>query len=205
MDDLTPTQRAEAYAKKYPKWPAPRADERWLDANWVMGQNYQGSGYYGSYPPNYVDRVMALFPDAKNILHLFSGSLPPGNYTRFDKRPEMSPDVVGDAHYLSEHFEPGQFDLVVADPPYSVEDAEHYGVPMVKRQVVIGEIARVLQVGGHLVWLDQVLPQFSKETWHWWGFIGMARSTMHRFRCVTIFKRVGEPYVRKKLKFSIKS
>jgi hypothetical protein len=38
---------------------------------------------------------MSMFPDANNILHLFSGSLPKGNYKRFDLKPEYA-DIYGD-------------------------------------------------------------------------------------------------------------
>jgi hypothetical protein len=46
-----------------------------LYAQWVLGQDYRSkSGYHGSFPPNYLERVMALFPDAERVLQVFSGS-----------------------------------------------------------------------------------------------------------------------------------
>jgi len=184
--NMTPKMRADAYSKAFPDWPAPRADDRWLDGMWVLGQDYRGSGYYGAYPPNYLKRVMALFPDAKNVLHLFAGSLPPGPYVRFDLK---GGDIDGDAHRISEYFAPNEFDLVLADPPYSIEDAEHYGAPMVRRNTVLKELRAVVRPGGNVVWLDQVLPMFSNKDWHLWGLLGIVRSTNHRFRVVSMFER----------------
>lgn len=126
----TPTleDRARFYSEAFPAWPPLQVDGRWLSGVWLLGNDYRGSGYYGSYPPGYLRRSVAIFPDAERVLHLLSGSLPESaDYVRFDIRPEMKPDVVGDAHRLSEHFESESFDLILADPPYSSEDADHYG------------------------------------------------------------------------------
>ncbi|KKM78558.1 hypothetical protein LCGC14_1358800 [marine sediment metagenome] len=180
-------KRAAFYHRAFPKWPPLRSDARWLDGMWVMGNNYRGSGYYGAYPPNYLERVMALFPDAEAVLHLFSGSLPQGDYLRFDI--QGNPEVVGDAHRLSSYI-CQRFDLVLADPPYSNEDAAHYGNPLVNRNTVLRECGKVLLPGGFVVWLDQVLPMFRKDTLHLCGLVGIVRSTNHRFRIASIFKRL---------------
>ena len=45
--------------------------------------------------------------------------------------------------------------------------------------------------GGHLVWLDQVLPMYRKSELHLWGQVGVVRSTNHRFRIVSRFERVN--------------
>ena len=189
MENLSLVERAKLYNGTFPKFPPLRADERWLDGMWVMGNNYRGSGYYGSYPPQYLRRVMALFPDSERILHLFSGSLPPGKYLRFDSK---GGDVTGNAEKLSGYFHE-QFDLILADPPYSTEDANHYGLPMVNRNKVLEECWCILEGGGYIVWLDQVLPMFRKDRLHLCGLIGMVRSTNHRFRVVSIFRKKSSP------------
>lgn len=81
------------------------------------------------------------------------------------------------------------YDLIMADPPYSVEDAEHYGAPMINRSSVMRELAGVSS-GTHIVWLDQVLPMFRKDTFAVEAVIGMVKSTNHRFRVVTVFRRI---------------
>jgi hypothetical protein len=76
----------------------------------------------------------------------------------------------------------------MADPPYSVEDCDHYQTTMIKRNVVLKSLARV-KSGTHVVWLDQVLPMYRKDDWFIDAYIGMVKSTNHRFRMITIFRR----------------
>jgi SAM-dependent methyltransferase len=189
MKNYSLKQRAEFYSKAFPKYPSLRVDERWIDSMWFMGNNYKGSGFYGSYPPGYVKRIMSLFPDAENILHLFSGSLPKSKkYTRFDINPKLC-DVCGNAENLSKYFKK-KFDLILADTIYSKEDALHFGTPMINRNKTVKECVKVLRKGGYLIWLDQVLPMYRKiELLHCIA-IGIIRSTNHRFRIVSGFKRV---------------
>ena len=124
------------------------------------------------------------------MLHLFSGSLPSGNYVRFDV-PAKEAEVTGDAHNLSAYFPIRTFDLIYADPPYSIEDCSHYGCAMVNRNRVLAECAKILEPGGFVVWLDQVLPMFRKKDLHMCGVIGVVKSTNHRFRVVTFFEKVS--------------
>ena len=145
-----------------------------------MGRSYNGNGYYGSYPASYLPRLRAMFPDAQKVLHLFSGAIPAGDYARFDLNGQG--DIQGDAHKLSAYFKPGSFDLIIADPPYTSEDADKYGVPMVKRQTVLKEALKVLELGGVMVWLDQVWPNYSKKECALIGTISILISTNHRCR-----------------------
>ena len=177
------------------KWPASEptvgSDGR-LQGIWLLGNDYRNKTvYHGGHPPNYLMRVNALFPDAERVLHLFSGSLPadPG-YTRFDLRDDVDCDVRGDATKLSTYFPNRKFDLIHADPPYTDEDAAHYGTPPLSRNQVVREVYKVLEPGGYLVWLDMVLPMYKKTELELAGIIGLVRSTNHRFRCVVIFKRL---------------
>lgn len=201
---------ADALGKKWPaSVPTVGADGR-LQGIWLLGNDYRSkSGYHGSYPPNYLTRVQAMFPDAERVLHLFSGSLPAGDYTRFDLREDVDCDVRGDAHKLASCFPDQTFDCIYADPPYTSEDAAAYGNPMVNRNTVIRQVYEILEPGGYLVWLDMVLPMYRKVELAMAGVIGVGsplapdeldlglvgvvgivRSTNHRFRCVTIFKRL---------------
>lgn len=198
MKQIELSERAGFYHRAFPNWPPPKTlppesvwnDGRWLSGIWILGNDYRNATtYYGAYPPNYLRRVMAMFPDAQKVLHLFSGSLPPGPYTRFDLEGRDA-DVVGDAHQLSKHFAPASFDLILSDPPYSSEDANHYGTPMIHRNKVLHECVKVLQPGGFIVWLDQVLPMFKKTELLLCGAIGVVRSTNHRVRAVFIFKKL---------------
>lgn len=192
---LSIEERCELYSKAFPKFPPLRLWNGRIEDIWFLGRNYQShSAYYGSYPGNYLKRMETLFPDPSPILHLFSGSLPEGNYIRFDRKAELNPDVLGSAEELSKYFADYKFGLIFADPPYSIEDAEHYGCTLIKRNIVIDECWKVLLPGGFLIWLDQVWPQYSKSKWNLYGKIGIEISTNHRSRSVTILQKVGDRY-----------
>lgn len=174
----------------YPKSLFTAADGR-IVGTWILGNDYRvKSGYYGGFPATYLPRVRALFRDKQRVLHLFSGRVDteafPGDTV--DLNPELEPTYLDDAQTL-ENVPLEQYDLVTADPPYSVEDAEHYQTSMVKRNAVLRALAR-LPAGAHIVWLDQVLPMWRKDTFILEAIIGVVRSSNHRFRVVTVFRRL---------------
>lgn len=195
---VTPRDRAAAYAAACPNFPPLRADDRWLDGVWILGGWYQGNGFYGGYPRGYMNRVRAIFPDiwrsngslqrGRQVMHLFSGSLSsrePG--IRVDIHPRRRPTLQASALQLP--FRRRTIDLVMADPPYHERDAQKYGTSMPNRRNVLRELAAITKPGGHLVWLDEVLPIFAKKHWHWWGVIGMTLGTNRRGRFVFMFER----------------
>lgn len=167
--------------------------DRRIVGTWIMGNNYQvKSEYYGGYPAGYLRRIKALFPDKNSVLHLFSGkvdkSILPGETV--DINPELSPDYLDDAQTL-EHVPLEKYDLVLADPPYSIEDANRYQTTMISRNRVMSALGSRLCAGCHVVWLDQVLPMYRKDQFNMEGVIGMVKSTNHRFRVITIFARTN--------------
>jgi hypothetical protein len=167
------------------------AEDGRIVGTWIMGNDYRvKSGYYGGYPAGYLRRVRALFPEKRRVLHLFSGQVDlavlPGDTVDINKA--LRPTFVDDAQTL-ERVPLGQYDLILADPPYSVEDAERYQTTMIKRNAVMRALQRVAE-GTHIVWLDQVLPMYRKDIFGIDAVIGMVKSTNHRFRVVTIFRRL---------------
>lgn len=157
-----------------------------------MGNDYRvKSEYYGGYPAGYLRRIKALFSEKKNVLHLFSGKVDktifPGETV--DINPNNNPDYVDDAQTL-EKVPLEKYDLVLADPPYSVEDAERYKTSMIKRNTVLKMLGRRLSKGCHVVWLDQVLPMYRKDQFTIEAVIGMVKSTNHRFRIITVLNKL---------------
>ena len=188
---LSLEERVDHYVQvtKYPRSLFVSEDGR-LVGTWIMGNNYTvRSSYYGGYPAGYLRRIKALFPDKKRVLHLFSGRVElavlPGDTV--DINPALAPTYVDDAQTLA-GVPLETYDLVLADPPYSIEDAERYQTTMIKRNVVMRALQR-LPAGAHVAWLDQVLPMYRKESFDIDGVIGMVKSTNHRFRVVTLFRR----------------
>ena len=99
--------------------------------------------------------------------------------------------MVGDAEQLSDCFVVNNgFKLIIADPPYTPEDAKKYGYKMPNRKKVLSECYKVVCPGGYLVWLDTRVPMWRKKEWKMVGTIGIVRSSNHRVRMVFIFKRV---------------
>jgi len=188
---LTADDRIEAYARGSNFPPALWALNGVIHGIWIMGNDYRvRSGYYGGYPATCLRRVRSLFPKKTAVLHLFSGRVDlsemPGDTV--DINPELDPTFVDDAQTLK-GVPVHDYDLILCDPPYSVEDAEHYKTTMVKRNLVMRALSERSKPGTHVVWLDQVLPMYRKSDWLVRGYIGVVKSTNHRFRVVTIFER----------------
>lgn len=190
---MTLQERIDNYtaATKFPRSLFLSEDGR-VVGTWIMGNDYRvRSGYYGGYPAGYLKRVAAMFPDKKDVLHLFSGkvdlSILGGDTVDLDD--ETEPTFVDDAQTLTS-VPLEKYDLVLADPPYSVEDCDHYKPTMVKRNVVMRTLGERLTGGAHVVWLDQVLPMYRKDQFAVEGVIGMVKSTNHRFRVTTIFRKL---------------
>lgn len=192
MGSMTLQDRIDNYVRDsgYPRSLFISEDQR-IVGTWIMGNSYRvRSGLYGGYPDTYLRRVKAMFPDKRRVLHVFSGEVDqatmPGDTV--DINAALDPTFVDDAQRL-EAVPLGDYDLVLADPPYSIEDAERYQTTMVKRNLVMSAL-RGLSSGAHVVWLDQVLPMYRKDAFSIEAAIGMVKSTNHRFRVITIFRRL---------------
>ena len=205
---MTPAERAAAYNAAFPKR-VPLSVGTMVGGTWLIGACYKNPNrLYGAYPHGYLDRVHAMFPDARHVLHVFSGGLDVtiarATWVEFGGLPmheQHSIELVdlhgtkqgrhptwqGDLFEMPEEWH-GRFDLILADPPYSSADAEKYDVPMINRGKVIRHLRRFVSNGGNLVWLDQVWPMHRKAEWKCWGQVGLVRSTNHRVRLVSFFE-----------------
>jgi hypothetical protein len=199
---LSNAERIAKYSEAFPNYPPGFGNEDWLLMNWSVGNCYTGSGYHGSFPHSYLKRMRVLFPEftKDDTLHLFSGSLSAGFEseidwqadfpgTTVDINPTLKPDICCNAEELSKHTDK-KFKMILADPPYTEEDAGKYGVALCNRNKVVEECYKVLEPGGILCWMDMVLPMYSKKKWRRFGEIMISRSTNHRVRAVFIFERL---------------
>jgi hypothetical protein len=192
---VTLADRVDAFKQRFENpashpWLTVEKGRACLYAVWVIGNDYRNkTEFYGSYPPSFLDRVMALFPDATpdQTLHVFSGSLPPGPYTRCDLR--QPAELQCSVYDLPTVAVGRTWQLVIADPPYTAADAMKYETPPVNSRLAFQALASVVPPGGFLPWLDTKWPMHSKRQWLTVGRILVQRSTMHRVRVCTIFQR----------------
>lgn len=97
-----------------------------------------------------------------HLMNLFCGMHKHG--IRVDIKKEVKPDFLCDAHDLS-IFRKKEFDVILADPPYSTEEAkEIYGTPPLKYKIWTKECERILKPGGLLiVYHKYVMPNPNPE------------------------------------------
>src|SRR5882757_9136772 len=136
----------------FPKYPVTVSDKGWVYGVWYCGTAWNKVKLHGQYPPSFLKRALALFPDAKHILHCPSGTLTgPGITIDAIRDTVRCPQIIADASLLP--LTDGSMELVLSDPPYTSEDSKKYGMPPFPLIKFIGECHRVLKPGGHLAML----------------------------------------------------
>lgn len=111
---------------------------------------------------------------------------------RVDIKPEVNPDVVCDAHELSEHVH-HKFDIIFADPPYSNQEAEDiYGTPNLKYKVWTSEATKLLNNKGLLiVYHKYVMPNPEPEKYSVVKRVFIGNRTYHPPRVAIYFQKDG--------------
>ena len=111
------------------------------------------------------------------MLHLFSGRVNTAEFPgdTCDVNAALEPTFVADAHDLT-GVPIEDYYLILADPPYSAEDADHYGTPLVSRNKVVEVLSHRMQPDAHLAWLDQAQPMYAKARLKPEAAIGIVRS-----------------------------
>lgn len=143
------------------------------------------SRYKGGFPLYFEQNLVQLLGYPDRILHPFGGMAEIG--TRVDIRPEVNPDVLGDAHKLP--FPDDSFDLVVLDPPYSDEEAaDLYDTPKLKKGEYTKEAVRVLREGGWLVVYTDREPTRPPRCNHAMRIVVVLRPG-HRSRTAGVFQK----------------
>jgi 16S rRNA G966 N2-methylase RsmD len=96
------------------------------------------------------------------LMNLFCGMNRYG--FRVDIKPEVKPDVCCDAHLLTQYIS-DKFDVILADPPYSNEEAKQlYNTPALHYKKWTYECEQLLKTGGVLiVYHKYLMPNPNKK------------------------------------------
>jgi 16S rRNA G966 N2-methylase RsmD len=123
-----------------------------------------------------------------SILNVFCGMNKFG--LRVDIKPEVKPDVICDAHKLSQFID-DRFDCIIADPPYSDDEAkEIYGTPKLKYKIWTSECDKLLLPGGLLmIYHKYVMPNPNPEKYEVVKRVFIGNRTMHLPRVCIVFRK----------------
>ena len=199
MVKLTPEERAKHFSKVFPKYAPLVVHNSRLYGTWIIGALYRKrKGYYGEYPYSVLERILALFPDCRKIMHLFSGVVEKqmricegSEIVTYDINPDLHPDICDDVRNLKNYADVfKRMDLVIADPPYETRDFEKYGQKPFNKQKVIAELGEVMRSGSYLAWLDVIVPIYNKKVWNLLGHIALVVSTNTRVRMWSLWEKV---------------
>jgi SAM-dependent methyltransferase len=175
--------------KMFPKYPVTIEDKGWVYGVWYCGTSWDKVRLHGQYPPTFLKRALALFPDACATLHCPSGTLngdSGGVTVDLVEDDVRKPDVKASASELP--FPDSTFDLYLSDPPYTDKDAEIYGTPPYPLGKAMKEAWRVLVPGGFLGVLHTYYPSYRRRHWKLRGLIAVVTGFQRATRMFSIFE-----------------
>jgi hypothetical protein len=160
--------------------------------------------YYGAYPAGFLHRARAVLgvgpQDA--VLHVCGGRVKDYPYRGFgpndktlDLDPALSPDFLQDARKpFPLRVCGGEWDAVLIDRPYSVDDAVHYA-PGADKLPEANALLRgglsVVKPGGRVGFLDYVWPHPGKRGQEV-AVVAVGTGRNNRARWFTVFEKVAE-------------
>lgn len=136
-----------------------------------------------------IDLAKDILGKEPNLLNLFCGMNKYG--FRIDVNEKVKPDLLCDAHSFADKLEGKTFDLIIADPPYSTEEARDiYGTPPLKYKKWTAECDKVLEEGGLLmVYHKYVMPNPNPEKYIVVKRVFIGNRTMHLPRVCIVFQK----------------
>jgi SAM-dependent methyltransferase len=157
---------------------------------WYCGTRFKPRKLYGEYPGNFLTRALAVFPNAKDILHCPCGSVSgPGITVDIKRESYVQPQIIADASALP--FRDECFDLILSDPPYTEADAKIYGCEKFPMGKFMAESWRILKNGAYLGILHIWYPAFKRGRWKIVGAIGVMTGFARQIRVFSIFQKIN--------------
>ena len=130
------------------------------------------------------------------ILNVFCGMNKQG--IRVDLNPEVKPDVLCDIHKLSEHLPKAEYDIILADPPYSDEETDSlYGkhLPRLNYSKWTKECDKFLRPGGlFIVYHKFLVPNPDPEKYEVVKRVAVLNRVWHLGRVAVFFRKKQEQH-----------
>ena len=175
----------------FPKYPMTVEDKGWVYGVWYCGTSWNRVRLHGQYPPTFLKRALALFPNAADILHCPCGTVTgPGVTVDLMQDAVRNPQIVASADNLP--FDNESFDLYLSDPPYTKADSTKYGCPPYPLSKAMKEAHRILRVGGHFGILHTYYPSYRRKMWKLGGLIAVITGFQRATRIFSIFEKLAE-------------
>lgn len=126
-----------------------------------------------------------------SVLNLFCGMNKYG--FRVDINPEVKPDLLCDAHEVSKHVN-HTFDIVLADPPYSNEEAKKlYNTPKLNYKKWTKEVDNLLKPNGlFIIYHKYIMPNPNPDKYYIEKRIFIGNRIYHTPRVAIYFRKKGE-------------
>lgn len=125
-------------------------------------------------------------PNGERGLHLFGGSAP--EWPRVDNDPAAGAEFTQDA--FGPPAQPGAFDVVLADPPYTKKFSRDWGMEQPSPKAIL-EAARLWTHPGGLIALLHILvparPKWAERK----AIIGVLSGPHNVIRCLSVFKVIN--------------
>jgi len=160
--------------------------------------------FYGAYPNGFLERARALLGVSPfdTVLHVCGGKAsdypakPRGfgpNDLTLDLDPALAPDYLQAATDPLPIFS-GGWPALLADPPYTEADAEHYApgrAVFPSANAILRNMLAVVRPGGRVGMLHYVLPQPPREGVRFVACVGVIVGFNNRMRVFSVFEREG--------------